>query len=177
MRLIRSLVPVVAALALAVALPARVSAQIEQGDKRFSLQGNISKSTAAGSDLEGDINGELGWYVRRNVALKLGAGVFFSGSTTLELLSVGSEINWSDPGATKVPYVSMDVGSLFGSGITAFVIQPGVGAHFFLSRQTSFDVQAVYRYTTVSVGGASGNDGTIAVNFGFSFYFGNGAKR
>ena len=177
MRIIRSLVPVVAALALAAALPARVTAQIEQGDKRFSLEGNVSKSTAAGSDVDGSISGELAWYVRRNIAVKAGAGMFFSGSTALGLLALGSELNWSDPGDTKVPFVSLDVGTLFGSGLSSIVAQPGVGAHFFLSRQTSFDVLASYRYTFVKLAGLSGDDGTIAINFGLSFYFGGGAKR
>ncbi len=177
MRIHRALVPLFVAVLLAGALPARAAAQIEEGDKRFSFNGTVSKSTAAGADVEGTVTGELGWYVRRNIALTGGAAFIFSGSTTFELLAVGSEFNFADPGATKIPFVSMDVGTLFGSGVSAWVLQPGVGAHFFLSRQTSFDTQLLYRYTTVSAGGANGNDGTIELNFGLSFYFGGGARR
>ncbi len=177
MRINRTLVPFLVVVALTGMLPARAAAQIEQGDKRFSFDGTISKSTAAGADVEGNVSGELGWYVRRNIALKGGVGIFFSGSNTLELIAVGSEFNMAEAGDTKIPFVSLDVGTLFGSGLSAFVVQPGVGAHFFLSRQTSFDAQLLYRYTTVSVAGASGNDGTIELNFGLSFFFGGGAKR
>ncbi len=175
---VRPLLVPLAALAIAAALPARATAQIEQGDKRFSLNGTLSKSvTQSGSDVEGNVTGEFGWYWRRNVALNAGAGISFSGSTVLTLLAVGTEYNFSDPGDTKVPFVSMNVGTLFGGGISAIVVQPQVGEHFFLSRQTSFDVNVEYTYTAVQVSGASGNDGTVALNFGFSFYFGHGDKR
>jgi hypothetical protein len=123
------------------------------------------------------MTGEYGWYWRRNVALNAGAGITFSGSTVLTLLAVGSEYNFSDPGDTKVPFVNLNVGTLFGGGLTAIVVQPSVGSHFFVSRQTSFDVDLEYTYTAVKVSGASGNDGTVALNFGFSFYFGRGDKR
>ena len=59
MRVSRSLRSCVIALAVASALPALAHAQIEAGDKRFSLQGNLSKSTAAGSDLDGDLSGDI----------------------------------------------------------------------------------------------------------------------
>lgn len=174
----RPLLASLVVLALAAALPARAHAQIEQGDKRFSLDGRLSKSlTQSGSDLEGNVTGEYGWYWRRNVALNAGAGISFSGSTVLTLLAVGAEYNFSDPGDTKVPFVNMNVGTLFGGGISALVLQPSVGERFFLSRQTSFDVNLEYTYTAVQVSGASGNDGTIALNFGFSFFFGRGDKR
>ena len=177
MRVSRSLRSCGIALAVASALPALAHAQIEAGDKRFSLQGNLSKSTAAGSDLDGDLSGDIAWYWKRNIALSAGAGFTFSGSNAFYLLAVGSEYNFSEKGDTKVPFVSLNVGTLFGNGITAIVAQPGVGAHFFLSPQTSFDVTGTYTYTFVKVSGASGNDGTIGVNFGFSFYFGPGEKR
>ena len=177
MRTMRPLRSLVVALAFGGALPTFAHAQIEAGDKRFSLQGNLSKSTAAGSDLDGDLSGEIGWYWKRNISLNAGAGVTFSGANAFYLLAVGSEYNFSEKGDTKVPFVSLNVGTLFGNGITAIVAQPGVGAHFFLSPQTSFDVTGTYTYTFVKVSGASGNDGTIGVNFGFSFYFGPGEKR
>lgn len=177
MRTLRPLSTLGFAIALALVLPARGRAQIEQGDKRFSLNGSISKSTSAGSETEANIQGEFGWYWKRNVSLNAGAAISTSGSTTFTILAVGTEVNWSDPGDTKVPFVSMAVGSGFGSGINALVLQPGVGAHFFLSRQTSFDLEGLYRYTNVSFAGQSGSDGTFEVNFGFSFYFGGGSKR
>ena len=59
MRTMRPLRSLVVALAFGGALPTFAHAQIEVGDKRFSLQGNLSKSTAAGSDLDGDLSGDI----------------------------------------------------------------------------------------------------------------------
>ena len=174
MSLLRSAVAIAL---LAMALPAAAAAQIEAGDKRFSLQGNLSKSVSPDGDVDGNLSGEYGVYLTRNFAVKGGAGVTFSGSTALYLAAVGTEYNLAAPGDTKIPFVSLEAGGLFGSGLTAFVVQPGVGAHFFLSRQTSFDLLGLYQWANASAGGASASSSSVEIRLGLSFFFGGGEKR
>ena len=67
---------------------------------------------------------------------------------------------------------------MFGEGLTAFVVQPGVGMHFFLSRQTAFDLLGIYQFAIASAsGGSSANMSSVELRLGFSYYFGNGPKR
>ena len=73
--------------------------------------------------------------------------------------------------------MSLEAGGLFGSGLTAFVVQPGVGAHFFLSRQTSFDLLGLYQWANASAGGASASSSSVEIRLGLSFFFGGGEKR
>lgn len=177
MRSFRPFRTTLVAILVGATLPALAAAQIEAGDKRVSFNGNISKSTDANTDVEGNVQGEYAWYLNRNVALKFGAGVTFAGSTALGIVAAGTELNMASAGQTNIPFLSLDVGTLFGSGLTAYVVEPGIGAHFFLSRQTSFDLQGVYTYVFASAGGASAKATTIEARFGLSFYFGGGEKR
>jgi hypothetical protein len=175
-------------LAAALTASARPAlAQIEAGDKKISLDGSLTSQTVGGSSsTSGQIDGTIGYYLSRNIALRVTASEFLSSGFNMTLLGGGAEYNFAP--ATNpalpfmVPFVALDASTSLMSfsgasaGVptppTAINFRPAAGIRWFLSRQTSFDASASY-----TIGNSDSGGGAFAINFGLSFYFLKDSKK
>ena len=161
-----------------------LSAQIEAGDMKISLDGSIQSQKVAGtSSTSGQVNFTLGYYLSRNVALRATAWEYLSQGFNLTSLGAGAEYSFAP--ATNpalpfmVPFVAVDASTtLFsvsgggGAPSSSILLRPAAGARWFLSRQSSFDVSAGYTLGSETSGG-----GVFGIQFGFSYYFLRDSKR
>jgi hypothetical protein len=163
--------------------PRTLSAQIEAGDKKVSLDGAIQSQKIAGeSSTSGQVNASLGYYLSRNIALR--GTIFEYLSKGLNMTSLGAGAEYSFAPATNpalpfmVPFVALDASTTIFSitgGVapsSSILLRPAGGVRWFLSRNSSFDVSASY-----TVGAEASGGGVFGINFGFSYYFLKESKR
>lgn len=154
-------------------------AQIESGDKSVSVSGSIVQtpgSNGGSSSTSGNVFGGLNYFWTRQTAFRLNAGAIISTtngtSTTFATLGGGLEYDFSSEGQTRVPYLAFDVLSISGGDVSSIQLAPAVGARFFVSRSTAFDVAGVYRQST-----DKGATGSYEARFGLSFFFGSDKRK
>ena len=179
----RNSVRLLSAVALASCLAAGPAiGQIEAGDKSVNFQGLIQSKTGTDKK-ETTVFALVGLntFRTRNFAWRLQIGGLWGESegenTGLPILGAGVEWDFNHPGAKTIPFLALDALELVapGSG-TATIISPNAGFRSFVSRSTSFDVNA--SFNTLIVGGEDGGSiSFIMLRLGFSYFLGKDARR
>ena len=174
-----------AALVLA-ATPAVALAQIEKGDTQITLQGSLSSQMGGTtSSTSGNILGQYGYYLTRNIALRGIAMVsvtrsggqsneFFeteASTSTSTIYGGGVEVNLAGQGAKFAPYVAFDMLSSTDSEGTS-LLGPSAGVRMFVSRNTAFTVATQYQTTSENT-----SVGSLQTSFGMSYFFGGKDRR
>lgn len=142
-----------------------------QGKQSVSVFGNINSSDNVVVSILG---GSYGMFFTDNME---GSGtvmvINFDGEATAYLLYGRFNYHFLVPRATYIPYVGCALGMIgFDSGDSddsAFSVGAQGGVKYFLSEDTSFNLEASYTYAEMDNEGT----GTFSITAGISFYFGD----